>query len=328
MKKYIFCLIGIVVLIVGSILIYNYQKPKSNLEKIRVAEVTHSPFYAPLYVAIENGYFEDEGIDVDLILTSGADKVSTAVLSKDVEIGFCGPEATIYIYNGGEKNYLINFAGLTKKDGQFIIARKKNDNFKLSDLNKKEVLVGRLGGMPAINFNNALEKNNVDNVKLNYSVEFANLTSAFISGTGDYVNLFEPNATQLEKMGFGHIVANVGSLASNVPYTAFNTRLSYYESNPELINRFNNALNKGLAYVANHNSVEISKIITKQFPNISLNDLVVIVDNYQKNDTWYLNTSIDKDHFTNLEDMLIKNKLIDSYVSYDKLVVDLNDSNN
>ena len=328
MKKYIFCLIGIVVLLIGSYLIYSFKKPSNELEKVRVAEVTHSPFYAPLYVALEKGYFKDEGIDVELILTSGADKVSAAVLSKDVEIGFCGPEATIYIYNGGEKNYLINFAGLTKKDGQFIIGRKKNDNFKLSDLNNKEVLVGRLGGMPAINFNNALEKNNVQNAKLNYSVEFANLSSAFISGTGDYVNLFEPNATQLEKMGFGFIVGNVGSLASNVPYTAFNTRLSYYENNKDLINRFNNALNKGLLYVANNSSSDISKAIIKQFPNISLNDLEVIVNNYKKNDTWYLNTSINKDHFVNLEDMLIKNNLINSYVSYDKLVVDLNDSNN
>ena len=325
MKKYIIIFMALLIIMIGSLIIVNKKKEDNNLTKIRVAEVTHSPFYAPFYVAIEKGYFKEEGLDIDLILASGADKVSAAVMSKDVEIGFCGPESTIYIYNGGEKNYLVSFAGLTKKDGQFIVGRKKDDNFKMSDLTNKEVIVGRLGGMPAINFASALTNTNTSNVILNYSVEYANLSSAFISGVGDYVNLFEPNATIMEKMGFGHIVASVGDNAKTVPYTAFNTRLSYYENNKDTLAKFNNALNKGLAFTANHTGDEISKVIIKQFPDIALNDLAKMVDNYKKADSWYQTTSISKDDFINLQDMLIANKLITKYVNYDTLIYDLNE---
>lgn len=325
MKKYLIVSIITLFLLIGSVFIYQNHKSNKDLTTIKVAEVTHSPFYAPFYVAIENGYFKDEGLDIDLILTSGADKVSAAVLSKDVEIGFCGPESTIYIYNGGEKNYLVSFAGLTKKDGQFIVSRKKEKHFELTDLANKEVIVGRLGGMPAINFDNALSKKEVKNVKLNYSVEYANLSSAFISGVGDYVNLFEPNATIMEKMGFGHIVANIGSEADTVPYTAFNTRKAYAENNKDVLIKFNNALNKGLDYVHHHDSDDVAKTISPQFPDIALNDLTKIVKNYQDADTWYQNTSINKDDFVNLENMLIKNDLIKKYVSYDKLIIDLNE---
>ena len=325
MKKYLILAVIFLFLVLGATYIYMNHHKNNYLTKIKVAEVTHSPFYAPFYVAIENGYFKDEGIDIDLISTSGADKVSAAVLSKDVEIGFCGPESTIYIYNGGEKNYLVNFAGLTKRDGQFIVSRKKEKNFELSDLKGKEVIVGRLGGMPAINFKNALNKNDIKGVKENYSVEYANLSSAFISGVGDYVNLFEPNATILEKMGFGYIVESIGSKSDTVPYTAFNTRLAYAENNKDILIKFNNALNKGLSYVSNNDGKSIAKVIAPQFPDIALNDLVKIVNNYKDADTWYQNTSINHDDFVNLENILINNDLMKKYVSFDKLVIDLNE---
>lgn len=323
MKKYVLSLVSLLLVILGSL--YIYYNTDDNKETIRVSEVTHSPFYAPWYVALDNGYFKEEGLDIEVILTSGADKVSASVLSGDVEIGFCGPESTIYIYNGGMKDYLISFAGLTKKDGQFIVSRKQYDNFDLTMLNNKEVLAGRSGGMPVINFMNALKNNNINQVKINTDVEFANLGSSFISGNGDFVNLFEPNATMLEKQGFGYIVGNIGTLSGNVPYTAFNTKLSYYNENKDVIKKFNNALNKGLAYVNSHTPEEIAKIITKEFPDISLNDLILIVKHYKDNDTWYLNTSIPEEDFKNLQGMMIDNNLIDSYVNYQKLVYDLNE---
>lgn len=323
MKKYVLSLVSLLLVILGSL--YIYYNTDVNKETIRVSEVTHSPFYAPWYVALDNGYFKEEGLDIEVILTSGADKVSASVLSGDVEIGFCGPESTIYIYNGGMKDYLISFAGLTKKDGQFIVSRKQYDNFDLTMLNNKEVLAGRSGGMPVINFMNALKNNNINQVKINTDVEFANLGSSFISGNGDFVNLFEPNATMLEKQGFGYIVGNIGTLSGNVPYTAFNTKLSYYNENKDIIKKFNNALNKGLAYVNSHTPEEIAKIITKEFPDISLNDLILIVKHYKDNDTWYLNTSIPEEDFKNLQGMMIDNNLIDSYVNYQKLVYDLNE---
>ena len=193
MKKIFSIIICLVLILMISLLnIHNKKDEDKSLTKIKVAEVTHSVFYAPWYVAIENNYFKDEGLDIELILTPGADKVAAAVLSNDVNIGFAGLESTIYVYNGGEADYLVNFAGLTKRDGQFILSRSKNDNFNLEELYGKEVLVGRKGGMPALNFLNAIKKMNIDSSKinLNYSVEFAALSGSFIGGMGDYVNLF------------------------------------------------------------------------------------------------------------------------------------------
>ena len=190
-RKFII-LVG-VVLLVCIPLLCGCKKEDKNLEKVRLAEVTHSMFYAPLYVAIENGYFEEEGIDLELMLTSGADKVSAAVLSGDVQIGFAGPESAIYVYENGEEDYLVTFAGLTKRDGQFIVARKKIEDFNIEDLYGKEILVGRTGGMPALNFRNGVKLSNGDisKIDVNESIDFASLTGVFLSGVGDFVNLFE-----------------------------------------------------------------------------------------------------------------------------------------
>ena len=187
MKKIYYIIIGLII-VIGSIFMFIKTNNKNtNLTTIKVAEVTHSAFYTPFYIAIKNNYFKDNNIDIDLILTSGANNVIAAVLSKDVDIGLCGPEATIYVYNEGEKDYIKTFAGLTKRDGQFIVSRTKIDNFKLEDLIGKEVLGGRPGGMPIINFYNALKNENIKGVNTNDTVDFANLTSAFLSGTGDFV---------------------------------------------------------------------------------------------------------------------------------------------
>lgn len=200
MKKIIIITLTCLLLIFSIVLINNNEKldknNNKNLTSLKIAEVTHSIFYAPLYVALEEGYFEDEGLDVELILTSGADKVSAAVLSNTVDIGFAGPESAIYVYKNGEKDFLVTFAGLTKRDGQFIVSRKKIDNFTINDLYGKEILVGRTGGMPALNFLNGLKNKNAnkDNIKINTSVDFASLSGTFISGVGDFVNLFEHSA--------------------------------------------------------------------------------------------------------------------------------------
>lgn len=195
MKNRIIIIISFI-LIIGvalSLLIGFDNNKKQNLDTIRLAEVTHSLFYAPLYAAIENGYFEEENIELDLILTSGADKVSAAVLSNTVEIGFAGPESAIYVYENGEKDFLVTFAGLTKRDGQFIVSRKKLDQFDISDLYGKEVLTGRDSGMPYLNFINGIKNINgeLSKINMNTSIDFASLSGTFISGTGDFVNLFE-----------------------------------------------------------------------------------------------------------------------------------------
>lgn len=320
-KKIIITVIGLV-FIVSLFVVYSIFKKEedTSLTKIRLAEVTHSPFYAPLYVAIEEGYMEEEGIDIELLLTPGADKVAAAVLSGDVEVGFAGEESAIYIYAGEEEDYLVTFAGLTKRDGQFIISRE--EDFSWEDLEGQEVLVGRQGGMPALNFINALENAGIDpaKVNLNYSVEFASLSGSFIGGIGDYVNLFEPNATLLEQEGYGHVVASIGRLSGEMPYTAFYTKKSYLEENKDLLERFSRAINKGLEYVQTHTARETAEVILPQFTDSSLDELEMFVARYKESDSWLSSTYIPEEYFKNLEDLMIENDLLEDYVPYDDLI--------
>ena len=245
MKKKIITFLSLITLLLATIGLYfvftktNKNDDGKKLTKIKLAEVTHSAFYAPLYVAIENGYFKDLGIDLEVILTPGADKVSAAVLSNTVDIGFAGTESAIYVYQGGEEDYLVTFAGLTKRDGQFILARDCSKKFNLEDLYGKEILVGRQGGMPALNFLNAIKNSNIDlsKINVNYAVDFASLSGSFIGGMGDFVDLFEPTATSVVKNSKACIVESIGKLSGEMPYTAFYARKSFLNKNNEKIGR-------------------------------------------------------------------------------------------
>lgn len=327
MKKNIILFSLILIIMISAIFIYHNKDSQNNLEKVRLAEVTHSIFYAPLYVAIEKGYFQEEGIDLELILTSGADKVSAAVLSNDVQIGFAGPESAIYVYVNGEEDYLVTFAGLTKRDGQFIVARENINNFSVESLYGKEILVGRTGGMPSLNFLNGIKNVNGDisKINVNTSIDFASLSGTFISGIGDYVNLFEPNALKLEKEGLGYVVGSIGELSGEMPYTAFYSRKSFLNENKDLLKKFNNAINKGIEYTMTHSDKEVAETILKQFPDISLNDVTTIVKRYRDADSWLSNTTITEESYTNLENIMIDNNLLDDYVPFDKLVFNLNE---
>lgn len=323
MKKVFYSFLTLLIIII-CLLIFLPKKENKNIKTIKLAEVTHSVFYAPMYVAIENGYFEEENVKIDLILTPGADKVSSAVLSGDVNIGFAGAESAIYIYEKNEKDYLQIFAGLTKRDGQFIISKTKTENFKLTDLYGKQILVGRSSGMPALNFLNALKKEGIDESKINinYSVDFASLSGAFIgSKEYHYVNLFEPNALKLENEGYGHVVASIGLLSGEMPYTTFYAKKSYIENNSDIINSFRNAINKGLKFVKENDEQTIAKSILKQFPDTSLNDLTKIVKRYKDADSFLESTYISENLLENLEDIMIDNNLLKDYVPYDKLII-------
>ncbi len=323
-RKIIIILIALIVLVgVSLILIKVFDKKEdSSLTKVRLAEVTHSSFYAPLYVAIENGYFEEEGIDLELILTPGADKVSAAVLSNDVEIGFAGAESAIYVYDQEESDYLRIFSGLTKRDGQFIVARDNYEDFSLEDLYGKEILVGRSTGMPALNFLNGLKNMgiDIDKININYSVEFAALSGSFIGGTGDFVNLFEPNATSLEENGYGHVVASVGVMSGEVPYTAFYARKSYIEENPEIIEGFTKAIAKAITYTLENDATKVAEDIIDQFPDTDVSELALMIDRYKEYDCWLENPFVSEELFTNLEDFLIDFDLLSDYVPYEDLV--------
>ncbi len=317
-------LIGAIVLFV---IFYQPKKETTNLKHITLAEVTHSVFYAPMYVAIENGYFKDEGIDLEVILTPGADKVSAAVLSDTVDIGFAGTESAIYVYTGGEEDYLVTFAGLTKRDGQFIVARDCSKEFKLTDLYGQEILVGRPGGMPVVNFENAMKNANIDisKINVNYSIDFASLSGTFMAGVGNYVNLFEPTATSVVNTGLGCIVASIGELSGEVPYTAFYARKSFIDNNPEVIKSFNRAINKGLEFIQKEDSSKVAQVILPQFSDTSLKDLTTIIDNYKEYDSWLTNTFISEDSFDNLQNILLNNNLIKEKVPYNKLIQNIDE---
>ena len=255
-------------------------------------------------------------------MSSGADKVTAAVLSGDVQIGFCGSEATIYVYNGGEKDYLVNFAGLTKRDGSFLVSREKIEDFKVSDLKGKHILAGREGGMPAMTLEYALNSNGVksDEVNLDTSVEFSAMSGSFIGGNGDFVSLFEPTASDLVDEGYGYIVASIGELGGVVPYTAYNARKSYIADNPEIIEGYTKAINKGLEYVHGHSAKEVANTIRDYFPDTSLNDLVSIVQRYMDIDSWFESTYISEKDFNHIEEIMINAGKLEKKAPYKKLV--------
>lgn len=323
MKKYIiWCLVFVLAIILVVLNVFK-KEDNSNLRKLKLAEVAHTIFYAPQYVAISNGYFEEEGLDIELILANGADNVMSSVLSGDVDIGLSGTEATIYVYNGGEKDYVKTFAGLTQKDGSFLVSREKYDNFTLEDLKGKTVIGGRVAGMPELTFEWALRQNGIDpkqDLTIDTSIAFAAMEGAFISGIGDFVTLFEPNALSVEKNGYGYVVAYVGELGGNVPYTAYNARSSFINNNKDVIKSFSNAINKGLKYVKESNSLDIAKSITSFFPDTSLNDLVKIIDRYKDGGAWKKNITINEQEFVHIQDIIIAGNELDSYVDYDKLI--------
>lgn len=328
MKNKIIILACLLIILASALFMFIKNKNSNNeiengLTKVKVAEVAHTIFYAPAYAAISKGYFEEEGIEIDLTLASGADNVTAAVLSGDVDIGFCGSEATIYVYNSGEKDYLVNFARLTKRDGSFLVSREPYDDFTLEDLKGKTVIGGRKGGMPEMTFEWGLRENGIDPKKdliIDTSVDFAAMEGAFIGGNADFVTLFEPNATSVEKQGLGYVVGYVGEWGGEVPYTAYNARKSFIDDNPELIKGFKKAIDKGLEYVKNTDSKVVAKDIYEFFPELSLNDLTAIIERYKTNDAWADSTEITKDDFEHLQEIMESSGELNKRAPYDKLV--------
>lgn len=321
MKKIILSVVF--VLLISGFLIFVTSKPNTKKEeKIKVAEVAHSIFYAPQYIADKKGFFKEEGLDVEFILTPGADKVTAAVLSKDVEIGFCGAESSIYVYNNNKKDYIVNFAALTNKDGSFIVSREKIKDFKLEDLKGKYIIGGRKGGMPEMTLEYTLKENNInlDEVTIDTSVEFANMASAFISGTGDFVTLFEPSATKLENESKGYIVASLGEYGGEVPYTSYNALKSYLKENKDTVKKFTKAINKGLDYVSKTDDETLASELIDYFPDMTKNELKTMVKRYKKINAWKKNTNFSKKEFEHMEDILLEAGTIDKKVPYKKLV--------
>lgn len=285
--------------------------------------MAHSIFYAPQYAAINNGYFKDEGLDIELILTPGADKVAAAVLSGDVDIGFSGSEVTIYVYNGNQKDYLKTFAQLTQKDGSFLVSREKIENFTLNDLKGKKVIGGRAGGMPEMTFEWALRKAGIDPKKdltIDTSIAFAAMGGSFIGGNGDFVTLFEPTALEIEQKGYGYVVASIGELGGIVPYTSYSAKTSYINDNPKIIEKFKNATQKGLDFVHKSDSKAIAKSILSFFPDTSLEDLTKVIERYKKQESWPKTTDFTKESFDHLQEIMKASGELDEFVPYEELM--------
>lgn len=295
----------------------------NDIRKITLNEVAHSIFYAPQYVAIENGYFKDEGIDLTLVTGFGADKVMTALISGDADIGFMGSEASVYIYTGGSSDYAVNFAQLTQRAGNFLVSRDNISNFKWSDVKGKTIIGGRAGGMPQMLLEYILKKNNIDckkDVEIVQNIDFGSTAAAFASGLGDFTVEFEPSATAIESENKGYIAASLGVDSGYVPYTAYCAKKSFLKNNPEIIQSFTNAIQKGLEFVNSHNSSEIAAVIAPQFKETDIQTLTKIVERYKSQDTWKNDTIFEESSFSLLTDILKQAGELDEDVPYGKLV--------
>lgn len=295
----------------------------ANKTPVVLNEVAHSIFYAPMYVAIEEGYFAQEGIDLTLVTGFGADKTMTALLTGEADIGFMGSESTIYTYKEGASDYAVNFAQLTQRAGNFLVSREPIDDFNWDMLKGKDVLGGRAGGMPEMVFEYILKKNDIDpttDLSIDQSIDFGATAAAFSGGQGDFSVEFEPHATSLEEKGDGYVVASLGEDSGYVPYTAFSAKKSYLEKNPDVIEAFTRALQKGMDYVQTHTPAEIAKVIEPQFAETDLATIETIVGRYAAQDTWKANLIFEEDSFTLLQNILEEAGELEGRVPYEDLV--------
>jgi ABC-type nitrate/sulfonate/bicarbonate transport systems, periplasmic components len=316
-------LIGMLVVLALLSTLLTGCKSSNGLKEITLNEVAHSIFYAPMYVAIEKGYFKDEGLKVNLVNGLGADKTMTAVLSGNCDIGFMGPEATVYVYNEGQEDYVINFAQLTQRAGNFLVSRDSNENFNWDNVKGKTIIGGRAGGMPEMIFEYILKKNGIDpktDLTIIQNIDFGLTAQSFSSGKGDYTIEFEPAATALETSGDGKVVASLGVESGKVPYTAFSAKKSYIKKHPDVIQSFTNGLQKGLDYVASHTPEEIAKVIQPQFAETKYDTLVKIVTRYYNQETWKDNLVFEEESLNLLQDILNDAGVLKAKVPYKDIV--------
>lgn len=337
MKRIIIIAIIVALVLIGVICIVQANRNQKNVtnevkttvtkEKeptlVRVNEVTRSVFYSPQYVAIALGFFEENGIKVELTTGQGADKVMTAVLSGQSDIGFAGPEAAIYVYNEGKEDYPEVFAQLTKRDGSFLVSRESTDKFSWQDLKGKVVIPGRKGGVPYMTLEYVLKKNGLDpekDLKLDDSISFDLMAGSFAGGNADYVTLFEPTASLTEEAGIGHIVASVGAEAGEIPYTAYFALKSYIKDNEKIIQNFTNAIYKGQKWVESHTAKEIAQKIVEFFPDTDVETLATSIQKYKDIDAWSKTPVLSKEAFEKLQDVIEEAGELEKRADYEKVV--------
>lgn len=296
---------------------------QKSADKIVLNEVTHSVFYAPLYAAISLGYFEEEGLQIELVNGGGADKSMTALLSGQADIGLMGPEAAIYVFNEGKEDSALVFGQLTKRDGSFLVGRVPDDDFQWSDVKGKTIIGGREGGVPEMTLEYVLRQNGLEpgeDVEVITNIQFNLMGGAFEGGTGDYVTLFEPVASTFEKEGKGYILSAVGEESGEVPYTAFMAKKSYIEKNPDIIKRFLKAIYKGQQWIQKASDREIAEAIVEFFPDTSVDSLILVAQSYKKIDAWMDTPVMKEEAFNRLQDIMTQAGILESTVDFESVV--------
>ena len=327
MKKIIIPIIIVAIIIVG-IIIYaisggNRTNEEIQLTKVRLNEVTRSVFYAPQYVAIQQGFFKDEKIELEITTGQGSDKVMTAILANQSDIGLAGPEASIYVYNEGKEDYTQVFAQLTKKDGSFLVSKEPTSNFSWQDLKGKTVIPGRKGGVPYMTLEYIIKQQGLNpqtDMILDDSIKFDLMAGAFTGGTADYVTLFEPTASMTQDAGKGYIVASVGEASGEIPYTGYCAKKSYIEKNQDLIQGFTNAIYKGQQWVKNHTAREIAEQIQSFFPDTNLDSLETSIQSYKDIDAWNDTPVMKEESFNRLQTVMTEAGELKEQVPFDKMI--------
>ncbi len=307
MKKIIKCICTALAACTTALFLPACKKEDDGMKKVKVNEVTHSVFYAPLYLAESLGYFEEENIKIELTNGGGADNVMSAVLSGDAQVGFCGPEAALYVLIGGSTDVPTVFGQLTKRDGSFLVSRKAEPNFQWEDLKGKEILAGRKGGVPAMTFEYILTQKNLKDgvdLTLNYDVAFNLMTSAFEAGTADYCTMFDPVAYEYEAAGKGYVVASVGEASGEVPYTCFMAKNSWLNKNKDTAEGFLRAVTKAVKYVNEQTPQTVAPYLTKYFEGVSETSIAASVKRYKDIDAWRTELSMTEDSFNRLQDII------------------------
>jgi NitT/TauT family transport system substrate-binding protein len=322
-KNQFFGRLAAVLFLIGIFTVQSAACEKTELTQVKLNEVTHSIFYTPFYAALDQGFFETEGLRIELSNGNGTDKVMTALLSGHADIGLMGPEASVYVYNEGKDDYVVNFAQLTQTDGSFLVGRTPEPNFDWQNLRGKTVIGGRIGGMPEMTLEYVLKNKNIypdSDAEVLTNIQFALMAGAFTGGTGDYVALFEPVASQLEQEGKGYVVASVGKEAGQVPYTAFGAGKKYIEKNPEIIQKFTNALYRGQIWVQESTPEEIARAIQSAFPDTSEELLISAVKRYRDQDSWAQTPHFTSESFDRLQDIMELAGQLGQRAPYDMLV--------
>ncbi len=281
--------------------------PKTELRHVVLNEVTRSVFYAPLYVAVSLGYFEDEGIELEIITGGGSDKSMTALLAGEADVALMGPETGVYVVAQGKEDHPMVVAQLTKRDGSFLIGREEEPNFTWESLRGKSVIGGRPGGMPFMTLEYVLKQNGLtpgEDVEVISNIQFNLIGGAFESGTGDYVALFEPNASQFEAAGKGYIVTNIGVDSGEVPYTAFMVRQETIQDDPEFVEAFVRAIYRAQKWVQTAPAEEIAEAMLPFFPDSELETLTAVAVSYRETDSWAQTPVMSEESFTRLQDIV------------------------